>query len=56
MEMNKLLVGEVTETNIFKKKVKQSFQNRPWLVDWKLMFRDVCNLIIKTHRNYVWIY
>ena len=39
----KLLFGEVTKTNIFKNKVKQSFQN-------PRMFRDVCNLIIKSHR------
>ena len=52
-----IIVGEVSETlNNFKKKVKQSFQNPSLLVDCKWMFRDVCNLIIKTHRNYVWIY
>ena len=39
----KLLFGEVTKTNIFKNKVKQSFQN-------PRMFRDVCNLIIKSRR------
>ena len=52
-----IIVGEVSETlNNFKKKVKQSFQNPSLLVDCKWMFRDVCNLIIKTHSNYVWIY
>ena len=39
----KLLFGEVTKTNIFKNKVKQSFQN-------PRMFRGGCNLIIKSHR------
>ena len=45
----KLLFGEVTKTNVFKKKVKQSFQN-PHGASRLRMFRDVCNLIIKSHR------
>ena len=44
-----LLFGEVTTTNVFKKKAKQSFQN-PHGASRLQMFRDVCNLIIKSHR------